>query len=61
MRLTEALQYCNMDEAPSGAWVRLHFSHFYPTAEDVKIREAWQKRLQDKRLGRRKKKMEIYE
>ena len=61
MRLTEALHYYNVDEAPSDAWVRLHNSHFSPTPEDVKIRETWQKRLRNKRLGRKKKKMEIYE
>lgn len=61
MRLTEALRYYNIDETPSEAWMRLHFSHFSPTTEDVKTREACQKRLREKRLGRRRKKMEVYE
>ncbi len=61
MRLTEALHYYNVDEAPSDAWVRMNFSHFSPTPEDVKKREAWQKRLRDKQRFGKKRKMEIYE
>ena len=62
MRLTEALSHYNMTKAPSEAWMRLHFSHFSPTIEDVKAREAHQKRLQAKCVGKgRKKKMELYE
>lgn len=61
MRLTEALYYYNMPHSPSDSWVKANFSHFSPTDEDVKAREQYQKRLQEKREKKGRKRMRVFE
>lgn len=61
MRLTEALHYYNMAKAPSESWIRARFTHFAPTPEDAKAREAYQKRLQERRERRGRKIMRVFE
>ena len=54
MRLTEMLHYYNNRTIPTQNWMKYHYSHFSPTAEDKRLREEYQKNLK-----RSKKAMKI--
>lgn len=61
MYLTEALVYYNMEQAPSVAWMRANFTHFFPSPEDAKAREEYQKRIQEGKKEHGKKRKKIFE
>lgn len=48
-RLTEAIIWYNMEQQPTGLWIRNHFRYFTPTIEDERARKAYQAWLQEQR------------
>ncbi len=53
MRLTEILHWVNADPTPTTQWMRLHYSHFVPTASAETLKADNRKQLAQ--LKRRKK------
>ena len=61
MRLTEALNYYNIEHTPTASYMRTHYSHFWPTPEDVKMREEYQRRLKKVNKSKKTKVMQEFE